>query len=266
MSATFCVFHAECPAKASVPLLGRLVADPRRPLSNYRPAIDLPPQPDQKSPIVDITMQKSTTMSTEAIKKASVIAGLGTIVDGDGSTANNIKYSITADEVKTYSMQQVSDAWKAVKDGNEMEMTNFVKENKGKAYFMVSIKTAVKPSIDRGKKGQTSGGLKSRIPLAALTSGTIPALLDPQVGFDVSQGENTTSQAAFDDEIAFAAEYRVVALVSDFKMSLKKLVSRRQFLEDKGLYRQPARAGLAFSGDDDDSGIEDDDDDIEKFI
>jgi hypothetical protein len=31
-------------------------------------------------------------MSTEAIKKASVIAGLGTVIDGDGSTDNNIRY------------------------------------------------------------------------------------------------------------------------------------------------------------------------------
>jgi len=94
----------------------------------------------------------------------------------------------------------------------------------------------------------------------------MPALLDPQVGFDVGQGENITTQGVFDHEIAFAAEYRVVALVSDFKMSLKKLVSRRQFLEDKGLYGQSGRAGLAFSGDGEDSDIEDDDDDIEKFI
>jgi hypothetical protein len=266
MSSTFCVFHAESPASASVPLLGRLVADPRRPLSNYRPTIDQPRWPDQKSPIIDIVMQKSTTMSTEALKKASIIAGLGTIIDGDGSTDNNARYSITADEFKTYAIQQVSDAWKTVKEGNDLEMMNFVKENKGKAYFMVSIKTAVKPSVDRGKGGQTSGGLKGRIPLAALTSGAMPALLDPQVGFDVGQGQNTTTKGAFDDEIAFAAEYRVVAMVSDFKVSLKKLVSRRQFLEDKGLYRQSGRAGLAFGGDGEDSDIEDDDDDAEKFI
>jgi hypothetical protein len=163
-------------------------------------------------------------------------------------------------------MQQVNDAWKTAKEGHEKEMMKFVKENKGKAYFMVSIKTAIKPSIDRGKGGKTSGGLKGRIPLAALTSGVMPALLNPQVGFGVSQGENTTSQNVFDDEIAFAAEYRVVALVSEFKMSLKKLVSRRQFLEDKGLYGKSGRAGLAFSGDDEDSDIENGDDDVERFI
>ena len=118
-----------------------------------------------------------------------------------------------------------------------MEMINFVKEKKGKGYFMMSIKTTIKPSVDRGKKGQISGGLKSRIPLAALTSGAIPARLDPEVGFDVSQGKNTTTQGVFDDEIAFVAEYRVVALVSDFKVSLKKLVSRRQFVGIIGAYR-----------------------------
>jgi hypothetical protein len=261
MSATFCVFHAECPAKASVPLLGRLVADPRRPLHYYRPKIEQLPGTDQKPLTIDVTMQKSSTMSTEAIKKASVIAALGTIIDGNGSTDNNIRYSIKADELKTYAVQQVSDAWKAVKEGNNKEMMDFVKENNGKAYFMVSLKTAMKSSIDRGKGSQTSGGLKGRFPLATLTSGAIPTVLDPQVGFEVGHDESTTTQVLFDDEIAFAAEYRVVALVSDFKVSLKKLVSRRQFLEDKGLYDQPGQAGLAFSGDD-----EVDDADVDKFI
>jgi hypothetical protein len=267
MSGTFCVFSAESPASACLALLGRLVADPRRPLQNYRPAIDNPQQPDQKSPIIDIVTQKSTTMSTEAIKKASVIAGLGTIIDGDSNADNSIRYSITADELKTYSMQQVSDAWKTVKEGNDMELTNFVKGNKGKAYFMVSIKTAIKPSVDSGKENQKSVGLKGSVPLVALTSGVVPALLgDPHVGVDVSKGSNTNTKGVFVDEIAFAAEYRVVALVSEFKMSFQKLVSRKQFLEDKGVLEQSGRGRLAFGGDDNDSDVEDDDDDVEKFI
>jgi hypothetical protein len=266
MSGTFCIFYSESLARSSVPLLGRLVADPRQPLSKFRPTLDQPRWLDGKSPIIDIIVQKSTSMSTEAIKKASVIAGLGTIIDGDGSTDNNIRYSIKADEFKTYAMQQVSDAWKGAVKGKETEMFDFVKENKGKAYFMVSIKTAVKPSVDYGKGRKTSGGLKGCIPLAALTSGAIPGLLDPQVGFNVGQSEDTTTQSVFDDEMAFAAEYRVVALVSDFDMSLTKLISRRQFLKDKGLYGKSNRATLAFSGDSEDSDIEDDDDDAEKFI
>jgi hypothetical protein len=265
MSGTFVVFHTEAPARAGISLLGRLVADPRRPLSKYRPTIDQSPFPDQKSPIIDIVMQKSTTVSAEAIKKASLIAGLGPVIDGHASTNNNITYSLTAEELKTYTMQQVSDAWKTVHEGNDAEMMEFVKGNKGKAYFMVSIKTAIKSSFDRSKGGQTSGGLKVCIPLAALNSGVMPALLDPQVGFEVGQGKNTTTQGILDDEMAFAAEYLVVALVPGFSMSLKKLISRRQFLEDKGYYEQPGRAGLAFTGNDEDSD-EDDDDNLEKFI
>ncbi len=98
--------------------------------------------------------------------------------------------------------------------------------------------------------------LKSASPSLLLTT-----LLDPQVGFEVGHDESTTTQVLFEDEIAFAAEYRVVALVSDFKVSLKKLVSRRQFLEGKGLYDQPGQAGLAFSEDD-----EEDDENVERFI
>jgi hypothetical protein len=66
--------------------------------------------------------------------------------------------------------------------------------------------------------------------------------------------------------MAFAAEYLVVALVPGFNMSLKKLISRRQFLEDKGYNEQPRRAGLAFIGNDEDSDDEDDDDNLERFI
>jgi len=205
-------------------------------------------------------------MSTEAIKKASVTAGLGTIIDGNGSADNKIRYSITADEFKTYSMQQVNDAWKAVKEGNDVELTNFVKGNKGKAYFMVSIKTAIKPSFDNGKEKQKSGGFKCSVPLAALTSGVAPVLLgDPHVGVDVSEGSTTNTKGVFDDEIAFAAEYRVVAIASEFRMSFQKLVSRKQFLEDKGVLEQSGRGRLAFGGDDSDSDVEDDDD-VEKFI
>jgi hypothetical protein len=265
MSGTFVVFHTEAPASAGISLLGRLVADPRRPLSKYRPTIDQPPFPDQKSPIIDIVVQKSTTVSAEAIKRASVVAGLGPIIDGQASTNNNNTYSLTAEVLKTYTMQQVSDAWKTMKEGNE-QMMDFVKGNRGKAYFMVSIKTAIKSSFDRNKGGQTSGRLKGCIPLALLTSGVIPTLLDPQVGFEVGQGKSTTAQGILDDEVAFAAEYLVVAWVPGFNMSLKKLISRRQFLEERGYYEQPGRAGLAFAGSDEDSDDEDDNDDLEKFI
>jgi hypothetical protein len=120
-----------------------LVADPRRSLSKYQPTIDRSPFPDRKSPVIDIVIQKSTTVSAEAITKASVIAGFGPIIDGQASTNNNITYSLTAEELKTYTMLQVSDAWKTVNEGNDAEMMDFVKGKKGKAYFMVSIKTAI---------------------------------------------------------------------------------------------------------------------------
>lgn len=250
MSATFCVFSTEYTAGATLPLLGRLVADPRRPLLNYRPTIDIPQQPDQKSPVIDIVTQKSTTMSTEAIKKTI-----------------KLRYSITADELKTYSLRHVSDAWKTVMEANDMELTNFVKENKGKAYFMVSIKTAIKPSVVSRRESQKSGGLKGSVPLAAVTSGAVPALLgDPHVGIDVRHDSTTNIKAVLADEIAFAAEYRVIALVSEYKMSLKKLISRKQFLEDKGVLEQFGRGRRAFSGNDEDSDVEDDDDDDENFM
>jgi hypothetical protein len=271
MSRTFCVFDTEHEAIKSLPLLGHLVANPRRPFDNYRPKIDWSQQSDRTSPMpdkfqYDVVSQKSTTKTIDAAKTAKAKAGLGPLFSLDSGTENKSKYMLSTDELKTYALQQVNDAWEAVEGDFEEEMQNFVKTHKGKAYFMVSLVTATNSYIEREDTRGKSGGGKANLPLGLISSGVIPpSLLDPSVEVEIDRSNSTTNKGKFEGEFALAAEYRVVALVSQYELSLRKLVSRKKLLEDKGTF-ESKRGGLAFGGDDDDSDIGEEGDEGEMFI
>lgn len=265
MSRTFCVFDAEYAVSDSLPLLGRLVANPRRPLDNFRPRVD------QKFSIADnfklgVVSEKSTSISTEAIRVAKTDIGLGTVFGLASSTDKKSTYAISTEELKTYALQQCNDAWETLERDYETEMRSFVETNKGKAYFMVSLKTAVKSSIKRGEEHKISGGGKISIPLTAATGGAVPPFIsDPRAEVEVNWSKEKTIKGVFQGEVALAAEYRVVALASEYKFSFQKLVSRKQILEDKGPFESKGST-LAFGVDDDDSDVDEDSDDGEKFI
>lgn len=264
MSRTFCIFDTEHGIDDSLPLLGRLVANPRRPLDDY--------QPDKKSPMPDnfkheVVSQKSTSMTTEAIRTVKVAAGLGALVGLESSTDTKYTYTISADEFKTYALQQCNNSWEALKQKYETEIKDFIRTHQGKAYFIVSLKTATKSIIERGAEQGTSGGGKGSIPLAAATGGAVPPFIgDPNAEVNVGGSTSTTIKGEIDREVALAAEYRVVALVPKYKFSFQKLVSRDQILENKGSFDRSRGNKFAFSGDDDDSDVEEDSDDDEKFI
>jgi hypothetical protein len=271
MSRTFCVFDTEHEASKILPLLGHLVANPRRPLDSYRPKIDLSQQTDQK-PLIpgkfeyDVVTQKSNTKTIDAAKAAKAKAGLGALFGLDSGIDNKSTYVLSTDELKTYALQQVNDAWETVEEDSEVEMQNFVKTHKGKAYFMVSLVTATNPSIEREETHGKSGGGKASLPLGPISSGVLPpALFDPTVEIEIDRSNRTNNKGKFEGEFALAAEYRVVALVSQYELSLKKLVSRKKLLEDKGTF-EAKRGGLAFGGDDDDSDAGEEGDEGEMFI
>jgi hypothetical protein len=263
MSRTFCVFDTEREASKILPLLGRLVANPRRPLDGYRPKIDQSQQLDQKFPIpdkfeYDVVSQKSPTKTIKAARAAKAKAGLGTIFGLDSGADNNSTYMVSADELNIYALQQVNDAWEAVEEQPETDLKHFVETNDGKAYFMVSLVTATNPYIERGDAHGKSGGGRISLPLAAVTSGAVPpSFLDPFLEGGIDGSDSATNKGKFEGVYALAAEYRVVALVSDYELSLKRLFSRKQLLQVKGPF-ESKRGGLAFSADDDDSGEEDD--------
>jgi len=269
MSRTFCVFDTELKVSDSLPLIGRLVADPRRPLNNYRPRRSQ--QPDQKSPIPDnfklnVVSQNSTSASTEAIRTAKADAGLGSIFELAFATDTKSTYAISANELKTYALEQYNDTWETVKREYETEIRSFVEMNNGKAYFMVSLKTATTSVIERGEEHKKSGGGEISIPLTAVTGGAVPPFIsDPHARSEGIWSKSTTNKGVFEAEVALAAEYRVINLVSKYKLSSTKLISRKQILEDKGLFEQSREGGLAFSGEDD-SDAEEDSDGGEKFI
>jgi hypothetical protein len=271
MSRTFCVFDFEHEASKILPLIGRLVGNPRRPLQDYRPKIDRSQQADQKSPIpdkfeYDVVSQKSTTKTIDAARTAKAKAGLGTLFGIDTGTDKNSTYVVSTDELKTYALQQVNDAWETVEEEFETDMKNFVGKHKGKAYFMVSLATATNSYIQRGGTDATSLGGGVSLPLAPLTSGAVPpSLFDPSVTLKIGGSNKITNKGEFEGEFAFAAEYRVISLATDYDFSLKKLWSRKQLLEDKGLF-ESKRGALAFGGDDDDSDLGEDGEKGEKFM
>jgi hypothetical protein len=263
MSHTFCVFDTEREASKILPLLGHLVANPRRPLDGYRPKIDRSQQFNENSPIsdkfeYDVVSQKSPTKTIKAARAAKAKAGLGTIFGLDFGTDKNSTYVVSADELKTYTLHQVNDAWETVEEEFEKHLKNFVETQEGKAYFMVSLVTATNPYIERGDAHGRSGGVRIGLPLAAVTAGAVPlSILDPSVGGEIDISDSTTNKGKLEGVYALAAEYRVVALASDYELSLKKLFSRKQLLKVRGPF-ESKRGGLAFGDDDDDSGEEDD--------
>jgi hypothetical protein len=67
---------------------------------------------------------------------------------------------------------------------------------------MVSLKTAIKSSIEHGEEQETSGGGKVALPLPAVTGGAVPiSIADPHVEFEVNRAKATTIKGEFEGEV-----------------------------------------------------------------
>ena len=115
-SKSFFVFDREYPASNLLPLLGRVVAKPRRPLDGYVPRHDT--SNDKlaylSSFTLDLVTEKPGKVHAESVKSAGGRLGLQKIFGISADSDVDATYELSSSEIKTLALEQHLDVFNLI--------------------------------------------------------------------------------------------------------------------------------------------------------
>jgi hypothetical protein len=266
-SRTFLILDEEQPAKDAIGLLGRVVAQPRRPFDGFRPQKSVP-QTDadtdsdtsRRAFLADQTLrvkvERKAKVTAKTIRTGEAHARLTKFFGFGAKTEANATYNLSSDYIKTIALDQYEDTYKILRQNYESEVSELMDKVDGPVYMMVALKTALNPEYRRHASGEASGEGHVRVPVDKIAGQPIPAL--GEIGGDVTMKLDKTStlEATAEEEVAFAAEYCEIVRISTYEFHLKSRPSRRIKEKIKPVSRWSGKH-LAFGGVESDSAEDD---------
>jgi hypothetical protein len=281
---TFAVFEREASAKDVIPLLGRVVKNPRRPLDGFIPRIvaevkNSKPKAEMEEqkevtgtalPGTDVSGSETTSttdflegyqfeevvkkdkITADNIKSVGAKAGLKKIFNFDAGAESSETFELESDTIRTLSLGQHDDILEDLKQHLGSDLEDMILKAPGKTvWMMVSLKSADTARIDRTNEGGLNGSTSITIPVSE-SAGGVPGIGNPELSSHIKLSRSSAINGTTKMEVAFAAEYCQIVRDSERRFSIKRGVEKVQLaVKSKGVYNFSGK-GLAFAGEEED--------------
>ena len=246
-------------------LLGRIVANPRSPIDEYKPEDPRSALDGKYLELFDKDF--STLFSGTTNGKAEAIVGRVLGFDVTKETSTSVKQ--TGKIVRTRVLPQHREALQALLKTYRADILKFLGDNKKTGYMVVGVKSALDGQQNRKNHQGSKKRLRLNVPTGAavnaLSHGTIDVGDSADIGLDANTENAWTvsSKSTLVGEQVFAIRYRRITLRTIFlsaKEGEVKLGDVAWTRNDEGVFGDRERELTEDDDDDDDEEVEEEDD------
>ncbi|KAH0591659.1 hypothetical protein MHUMG1_10607 [Metarhizium humberi] len=181
-----------------------------------------------ESHTLEIVPEENVEITAKTMKSATLQARMTQLFTLGISSKREESFFLKSDLVKTHALEQYGDVWNQVNAAYSKEIDDLMDLHKtNKAYMMVTLKTALKPNIQRKqtKGGSFDGSLT--IPIDKL-AGAPTSMADLKLLAKYNSTQKAAAKSVASGEIAFAAEYCEIVRTAKYTFKLATVVQKEK--------------------------------------